>query len=139
MLKRWSWKNRRGKDKSMPENIIVEVLAAHADQLANSETDAEDYANLFPAHEAELASLLQVAQQIKRVLVPVTPSPEFETGLKRDLLAAALQRANAKPTKQQTSLLYRRRFLIGAAIGSAISLVGIIAALLLRQRSTAGV
>jgi hypothetical protein len=121
----------------MPDNLIVEVLAAHADQLANSETDADEYAILFPAHRAELAPLLQVAQQIKRVLVPVTPSAEFETGLKRDLLAAALQRAEAESARRPTSLLYRRRILIGAAIGSAISLAGIVAALLWRGRSTA--
>ncbi len=120
----------------MPENLIVEVLAAHADQLANSETDADEYAILFPAHQAELAPLLQVAQQIKTVLVPVTLSPEFETGLKRDLLAAALRRAEAQSTRRPTSL-YRRRILIGAAIGSAISLAGIVAALLWRGRYTA--
>jgi hypothetical protein len=133
MWKRWLKKDRRGKDKSMPDNIIAEVLAAHADQLLNEETGSEDYAHLFPAHEGELASLLQIAQRVKAALVPATPSPEFEAGLKRELLTAAMQRRSRKPIP----LLQRRGVLIGAAVGSAISVAGIVAALLWRQRYTA--
>jgi hypothetical protein len=137
MWKRWLEKDRRGKDKSMPENIVAEVLAAHADQLVSGETGSEDYANLFPAHEGELTPLLQIAQRVKTTLVPVTPSPEFEAGLKRELLAAAMQRAEAKRSRRHVPLLQRREVLIGAAVGSAISVAGIVAALLWRQRYTA--
>jgi len=137
MSKRWLKKDRRGKDNSMPDNILAELLAAHADQLLNEETGSEDYAHLFPAHEGELASLLQIAQRVKAALVPTTPAPEFEAGLKRELLAAAVRRAEAKRSRKSIPLLQRRGVLIGAAVGSAISVAGIVAALLWRQRYTA--
>jgi hypothetical protein len=121
----------------MPDNVIAEVLAAHADQLLHKETDSEDYAHLFPAHEGELAPLLQIAQRVKAALVPATLSPEFEAGLKRELLAAAVRRAEAKRSGKPIPLLQRRGVLIGAAVGSVISVAGIIAALLWRQRYTA--
>jgi hypothetical protein len=138
MWKRWLNKDRRGKDKSMPDNIIAEVLAAHADQLLNRETNSQDYADLFPAHEDQLTPLLQIAQRVKATLVPVTPSPEFEAGLKRELLTAAAKRAEAQRSRKHSPLLQRRGVLIGAAVGSAISVAGIVAALLWRQRDTAG-
>jgi hypothetical protein len=137
MRKRWLNKDRRGKDESMPDNIIAEVLAAHADQLLNKETNSQDYVNLFPDHEGELTPLLQIAQRIRETLVPVAPSPEFEASLKRELLTAAVKRAEAQKSRNHSPLLQRRGVLIGAAVGSAISVAGIIAALLWRQRGTA--
>ncbi|OGR23926.1 MAG: hypothetical protein A2139_01780 [Desulfobacca sp. RBG_16_60_12] len=130
---------RAGKDRSMQDKVIVEVLAAHADHLAANRGAGEDYLNLFPAYRAELAPLLRIAEQVKAALAPVSASPEFQSGLKRDLLAAALQRAEKQRNKRRTSFLLRREVLIGAALGSAISLAGIIAALLWRQRSVARV
>lgn len=121
----------------MPENVVVEVLAAHADRLVGNKANGEDYLNLFPAYQAELAPLLRIAERVKAVLAPVTPSPAFEAGLKQDLLAAALQRSEEQKEEKQVFFLRRRGVLIGAAVGSVLSVVGIIAALLWRQRSIA--
>ena len=123
----------------MPENVIVEVLAAHADQLVGNQGYSQDYLNLFPTYRAELAPLLRVAERVKAALVPVTASPAFEAALKADLLAAAEQRAHGreKTSRKYIAFLRRREVLIGAAVGSALSVVGILAALLWRQRSTA--
>jgi hypothetical protein len=122
----------------MPENVIVEVLAAHADRLAGNKANGEDFLKLFPDHKAELAPLLRVAERVKSVLVPVAPTPAFELGLKKDLLEAALQRAEEQSSERQVSFLRRRGVLIGAAVGSVLSVAGIIiAALLWRQRSIA--
>lgn len=122
----------------MPENVIVEVLAAHADRLVGDNAHREDFLKLFPDHKAELAPLLRVAERVKAVLVPVAPTPAFELGLKKDLLEAAVQRAEKQRPPRRVSFLRRRGVLIGAAVGSALSVVGIIiAALLWRQRSIA--
>lgn len=122
----------------MSDNVVVEVLAAHADHLMDDGPESEDYLNLFPAYRAELTPLLGIAERVKAALVPVTPSPAFKAGLKQDLLEAAIQRAEEKEEKKRVSFLRRRGVLIGAAaVGSALSVAGIIAALLLRQRATA--
>jgi hypothetical protein len=122
----------------MSDNVVVEVLAAHADHLMDDGPESEDYLNLFPAYRAELTPLLGIAERVKAALVPVTPSPAFEAGLKQDLLEAAIQRAEEKEEKKRVSFLRRRGVLIGAAaVGSALSVAGIIAALLLRQRAMA--
>ena len=122
----------------MSDNVVVEVLAAHADHLIGDGADSEDYINLFPTYRAELTPLLGIAERVKAALVPVAPSPAFEAGLKQDLLAAAIQRAEEKKEKKQVSFLRRRGVLIGAAaVGSALSVAGIVAALLLRQRAMA--
>lgn len=121
-----------------PKDVVTEVLAAHADYLIGNEADGEDYLNLFPDHRTELAPLLRIAERVRAVLVPVTASASFETGLKQDLLAAAIQRAEEESKKKRSPLLRRRAILIGAAaIGSALSVAGIVVALLRRQRSIA--
>ncbi|UCC86056.1 MAG: hypothetical protein JSV81_14500 [Anaerolineales bacterium] len=121
----------------MPENVLVEVLAAHADRLVGNQANGEDFLELFPDHKAELAPLLRVAERVRAVLVPVTPTPAFETGLKKDLLEAAIRRVEEQKSKKKVSFLRRRGVLIGAAVGSVLSVAGIIAALLWRQRSIA--
>lgn len=119
----------------MRDKVMTEVLAAHANYLVGDETNSEDYLNLFPAYRAELAPLLRIAERVKAVLVPVTPSPAFEAGLKQDLLAAAIRRAEERGTGRQVSFFRRRWVLIGAAaVGSALSVAGIVAAVLWRQR-----
>jgi hypothetical protein len=122
----------------MAENVVVEVLAAHADRLVGNEANGEDYLNLFPDYQAELTPLLRIAERVKAVLVPVMPSPAFEAGLKQDLLAAAIGRAEGQKNRKPVSFLRRRGVLIGAAaVGSVLSVAGIVAALLWRQRSIA--
>jgi len=115
----------------MRNHVVAEVLAAHADHLIGDKADGENYLSLFPAYRAELAPLLRIAERVKAVLTPVTPSPAFEVGLKRDLLAAAIRREEGQSPEKQIFFLRRRGVLIGAAAaGSALSVVGIVAALL---------
>ena len=123
----------------MPDHVVVEVLAAHADNLAGNEANSEEYLDLFPTYKEELGPLLRIADQVKAALLPVAASSEFEAGLKQDLLEAAIQRAEEREQRQQVSFLRRRGLLIGAAVGSVLSVAGIITALLLRQRSIARV
>jgi hypothetical protein len=122
----------------MRDKVVAEVLAVHADHLVGGKTNSEDYLSLFPAYRADLAPLLRIAERVKAALVPVTPSPAFEAGLRQDLLAAAIQRAIGRSPEKPVPFLRRRGFLIGAAaVGSALSVAGIVAALVWRQRSVA--
>jgi len=123
----------------MSENMVAEILAAHADHLAGDKANGEDYLDLFPAYRSELGPLLRVAERVKAALAPVTPSPEFKVGLKQDLLAAAVRRVEERKVDRRVSFLNRRRVLIGAAVGSVLSVAGIIAALIWRQRTMARV
>jgi len=126
------------KHRSVSENVIVEVLSAHADHLVGDQVNGEEYLNLFPAYRAELAPLIRIAERIKATLVPVTPAPAFTATLKQDLLAAALQRAEKQRSHPRVSFFRRRGFLLGAAaLGSVLSVAGVVAALLWRQRSMA--
>jgi hypothetical protein len=126
------------KDKIMSDHVVVEVLAAHADHLTSDGPESDDYLKLFPAYRAELKPLLKIAERVRAALVPVRPSPAFEAGLKQDLLEAAIQRAEEREEKKRVSFLRRRGVLIGAAaVGSVLSVAGIVAALLLRQRAMA--
>ena len=123
----------------MPDHVVVEVLAAHADNLAGNEANSEEYLDLFPTYQEELGPLLRIADRVKAALSPVVVSSEFEASLKQDLLEAALQRAEEREHRKQVSFLRPRGVLIGAAVGSVLSVAGIITALLLRQRSIARV
>lgn len=82
-------------------------------------------------HE-RIQGLLTLAEHLQAILVPVQPDPDFRRRLHGDLLLKAQERA-AEP---QTSLLqqHRRGILIGAALGSLASVVGVALAFVLRQR-----
>ncbi len=123
----------------MHEAVIANVLAAHADYLVSIKTWDEDQMKRLPAHQVELAPLLQIAERLNKALKPVTPAPAFKTRLRQELLATAVQRAAERGIVKQVPFLRRKEVVIGVAavIGSALSVAGIVAALLWRQRSVA--
>ena len=119
----------------MAEKVLIEILASHADQLIKGEAREGDYLALFPHRREELGPLLTVAEKVKRALVPVEPAPAFRRRLRKGLLAAAHQRLARQPADRGLALGSRRGILIGAAaLGSAVSVVGVIA-YLVRSRA----
>jgi hypothetical protein len=107
---------------------IIEILAEHADQLNRG--------GPLPSwqctrHE-QVQGLLDLAEQLQGILVPVEPEANFRRRLHGDLILEA-QRREAVP---DISLLqqHRKGILIGAAIGSIASVVGVIIAFVLRYR-----
>ncbi|MCR4405457.1 MAG: hypothetical protein NUW24_00820 [Anaerolineae bacterium] len=81
-------------------------------------------------HE-EWEPLLVVAEKVRASLLPVEPSPAFVQDLHRNLLAMASGK------RLRTPLSARHGLLIGAAaLGSALSVVGIIA-YVVRSRASA--
>lgn len=89
----------------MDRKQLKEILAAHADRLVNGAADDAEGLDLTDAEE--LVSLLDVAQQIKSTLQPVTPTRSFETELKRELLTTAhlRQREGYTPPNPSRDLL----------------------------------
>ncbi len=108
----------------MEERRAAEILAAHADRLNGLPGQAPEPT---PEETAYLAPLMEIAERLKETLVPVGPSEAFVRSLERELVEAA-RRQQATPPR------FRRGLVIGAAaIGSVISLTGVIA-LILRHR-----
>jgi len=94
----------------------------------------EDY--IPYAERVDIASLRQLTERLHDALVPVSPRTDFQARLKESLLAAASQRLAAE-RESRIAALRRRWMLIGAAAGSLsmLSVAGIVAAVLLHQRT----
>jgi hypothetical protein len=76
---------------------------------------------------------LELADQIREVLVPVQASANYRRRLRGELLLAA----QGRPVKSRLSLFrqHRKGILIGAAaVGSVASAVGVIVAFIVRYR-----
>jgi len=118
----------------MSEVLWREVLAAQADDLARGGTAkrAEEYAELFPAHAEALLPLLNIAERTSRLLSrQVKPDGAFREELHRSLIAQARQQQAAGPDG-------RRRWILGAAaVGSAVSVAGLVAYFMWQRNSPA--
>lgn len=115
----------------MNRKKLKEILASHADQLVQSRSGAEPPYELPTEADAELNSLLGVAERIRSTLTPVTLTRRFETDLKRQLLTTAhLRQAEGyKPPNPKRDLL-----ILMAIIGFFLSLAGVLLALKLRSQ-----
>ena len=102
-----------------------EILAAHADQLDESPS--------LLTQNDRVAGLLDLAEQLTGILVPVQPDPDFRRRLHGDLILRAQNRqVELEPGLFQQ---HRKGILIGAAaLGSVASVVGVIIAFALRIR-----
>lgn len=116
----------------MERRLATEILAAHAEGLRHAEDHAEDYLVLFPEQRDELESLLRLSSEAREALAPSQPSPAFIQGLGQELLLAARRTLTAPPP---TPPVWRGMVLPVAAIGSALSVVGLLGYLLAMRRS----
>ncbi|HIE38751.1 MAG TPA: hypothetical protein EYH30_07235 [Anaerolineales bacterium] len=90
--------------------------------------------NALPPWERESLAprLAEVAERLQRVMVPVEPSTAFVRSLGQELIEASRRR-------QEATRRLRRGLIIGAAaLGSAASVAGVVALVLLRRRAHAG-
>lgn len=108
----------------MKRRELVDLLADYADALNRGDDDAAgwlaNHASLTSV--SSLLSLLQLAQAVQRVLVPVTPSPLFQTALKDQLIQSELCIEEKRPLPKTIWL------------GAAMSVIGLIIYLLRRFR-----
>lgn len=114
----------------MKQCELIDLLADHADALnrgADHDDVSEWLANdgLF-ANAASILALLQLAQAVKRALVPVTLSPLFQSELKRRLL------------NEEGVVDEKRPFPKTIWLGAAVSVIGLAIYLLRRFRPAAG-
>jgi hypothetical protein len=101
----------------MKRRELVDMLSEHADAL-NDGTAVTWLADHPLTAVSSILTLLQLAQAVKRVLVPVTPSPIFQAALKKQLAQQEIETEEKRP--------FPRAILVGAAvsvIGLAIFLV----------------
>lgn len=116
----------------MDRKLLKEILATHADKLVQGrQAKTEDYPELSPEDQQELALLLDVAEQVKSTLKPINPPRSFESNLKQELLTTAhLRRAEGyTPPNPSRDLL-----ILLAIIGFIISLAGVLLAWRLRKQ-----
>ncbi len=112
------------------EQSDLDILAEHADQLSRGPGSDLQKLQASEQHE-ELGSLMRLAEQVKGVLAPVSPSAHFRQRLGSELTEMA-QRRRTQDLLIETPPS-RRELLIGAAIGSAVALAGGVVYLLRTQ------
>jgi hypothetical protein len=74
----------------MGDELLSEVLAAHADHLNLGGENTETYLAMFPEHRETLGPLFKLASHLKRMLAPEVPPAAYQ----EQLLTALLQIAN---------------------------------------------
>lgn len=106
----------------MADKVLVETLMAYADDLNQGMVDREIYLSQVPDRRYELEALLRLTDRLKQALVPVRPSATFVKSLARQWVRADC------PEMPRTARDYRRGIFLGAAaVGSALSVIGLVA------------
>jgi hypothetical protein len=114
----------------MDEQIERDILAVHAERLNAGLRGIAAYPPMTLERQRLLEPLMQLAERLYEVLVPVEPSPIFVEKLGQELALAA--------ARSQLSLIerYRRAILVTAAtLGSALSVIGLVLLYFFRQRN----
>lgn len=107
-----------------------ERLGAELDRYVDTLLADGQWAAALPPGLEELAAL---ARRVRWLLTPVEPSPHFREALHARLLVAAKESMLAPAVPWHTQ--HRREIIIGAAVGSVLSVAGL-AAVIARLRWT---
>lgn len=113
----------------MDRREVEEILAVHSNGLV---TGNRAGTTGFSRNQ-QVQALLDLAEQVQAILVPVEPDAHFRRRLHGELLLAAQQRE----TEASPSIFYEHRkgiILGAAAVGSVASVVGVAIAFVLRHR-----
>ncbi|MDY7039531.1 MAG: hypothetical protein SVX38_01560 [Chloroflexota bacterium] len=106
----------------MGENLLRDMLTPRSDVLNGGKENHKARLIGIPGQQSDSESLMTLAAKVGKALLPVEPSPAFVQGLRRSLVAMSVRK------RPRASLPVKRGLLIGAAaLGSAMSVVGIIA------------
>ena len=113
----------------MDNREVRELLASHVDQLVGAKAAPPSDIT----RNDRVQGLLDLAEQLHGILVPVEPNARFRRGLHGDLILEA-QRRQAQPALSLFQQ-HRKGILIGAAaVGSVASVAGVVIAFVLRHR-----
>lgn len=105
----------------MSKEALKEMMAGYADDLNRGEVDLEAYLDRLPERAEELRDLLLLTENLKEALVPVQPSPTFVKNLLQQLMVAPREEST-----QPTPSVKRWVVLGAAALGSILSIVGLV-------------
>jgi|YNPBryantNP2012_1023418.scaffolds.fasta_scaffold22126_2 hypothetical protein len=109
----------------MDERRAAELLSAHAERLSGH-ADVGPFPSV--QEEARLRPLLKVAERLKGTMVAVEPPVAFVNHLGQELLERARR-------QREAARRWRRGLVIGAAaLGSVLSVAGVVVTLLLLRR-----
>ncbi len=118
------------------DNTVVELLSSHVDRLLVGDDHVQDYLALFPGLREEIAPLLRLARDLAALLRPVKPRAAFRHELRRSLVSSGYRQLSPSLALQPFAQDSRREWMLSAAaIGSAVSVVGVLA-YLWRNRSS---
>ena len=113
----------------MNRTEVIEILAAHADQM---DSPADPPSGVLTRND-RVQGLLDLAEQLQGILVPVEPDPDFRRRLHGELILEA-QRLQTEPVPSLFRQ-HRKGIILGAAaVGSVASVVGVVVAFVLRYR-----
>lgn len=116
----------------MKKRELQDLLALHADHLVAGRDQTEELLAWYGGEVPDLAPLLQMAQRLRRALLPVSPRPGFVQQLQQDLRQGNRQLTVTVPESPRIST-----WLGAMTLGSLLSLIGVIL-FLRRQRSRPG-
>lgn len=116
----------------MSRREVTDILAVHADQLTSANAPPSGG---LTRHD-QVQGLLDLAEQVQAILVPLEPDPHFRRRLHGELVLEAQRRQLGEPGLFEQ---HRKGILIGAAaVGSVASVVGVAVALLWHRHGRAG-
>ncbi len=89
----------------MRDELLIEVLAAHADHLNEEGNHTPTYLAMFPEDRETLAPLLELATQLKVIFAPVKMPPALRAQLHTALVQAADNLSTASAWRSRLILL----------------------------------
>jgi hypothetical protein len=112
----------------METKQVREVLSAHADSLVGMTGGPPAR---FTRND-RIQGLLDLAEELQGILVPVPPNTDYRRRLHGDLILEAQRRQS--DTEVSVFQQHRKGILIGAAaVGSVASVAGVVIAFMLRR------
>ena len=126
-----------GKDdgKSMRKGLMERLVTRHADQLVGLSRD-DVLPGLKEDEFREIEPYLSLGHQLRAAMPPVFAGAEYRSRLRRDLVACASRR-RLPSVQTERAPFWQNRWVWAGAAGSLLSVVGVVAVLLLHQRSAA--
>lgn len=119
----------------MDHTTIADLLSSYVDRLVMGDEHTQDYFALFPELRSELEPLLHLARDLATWLRPIKPRPAFRHDLRRALVSSGYRQLSPSLGLESLERDARRDWMLSAAaIGSAVSVVGVLA-YLWRNRS----
>jgi hypothetical protein len=113
--------------RALPRARFVQELDQDIRRAAREQMDKAGIRPLVPFEEMVI-ELLKLVRLLRETLTPVQPRPEFTQALGRQIKAQAV----VVPSVQQQQ---RRWLMLGGMVGWLLSMMGLLAALLLRRRN----